>query len=899
MSNPDWTRVRPILEELLELSPEERERRLAELCGRDEELAGEVRRLLLMEEELESNQQADVLGDTAFQRLFAHGEGPRPGAEQAGYRIERELGAGGMGQVYEALQANPERVVALKVLAPSMVTERHVARFREEARFLARLQHPGIAQVYDAGIWTDSAGNATPYFAMEFVPGARTLNQYGLERGLSLRDRVALFVRVCEAVHHGHTKGILHRDLKPGNILVGEDGNPKVIDYGVARAMNLEETLTADLTRTGEVLGTIRYMSPEQVQGLPLDARSDVYTLGVVLYEFLCDQLPYPTTRQDLASIAVAILGVQPLRPGVLNPGVRGDLEWVLMRALEKEPERRYPTAAALAEDLNRYLDHKPLSAGPPSTVYRIRKFVLRNPLAVGASILLVVGLSVGAAAVLHMYIRSGEERVRRELEAQHREAAQASLLTSIRSLSPEEGTQVRVDMMLESASESAGQSFAGDSLGEIECRTAITSSYLGLGLFELAEEEARLALQIAKETLEPHDPRLVKLRTQVSTALYSQGKDEEALRLSEELLERMLATVGEEHVATAQARAMLGDLRVSVQGDLVSGERLLRQALEVLAPSLGEESLAVLNVESKLANCLSIQGRSEQSLALHARVREILVRTRGPSDFQTILFGLDEATALAAIGHHQEALALAESLYEMLSRDLVERHPMRLRTTAALAQFLLEADQAEGALELLQPIQELMAEVWGPVHHETLKARSILARALEACGEAEFALKLRRETLVEARATLGERSPKLLPFLAGLGQALLRAGELDAGFEYLEESLEIGQEIFGADHPDILSMQIDVGDDYGRHGQPGKALEKALLVRSLLEGRADADPYLMASAQMLEGKCLVVLDRKQEASAPLREALDYFRVELGPESRVTLEVQRFLGYAE
>jgi serine/threonine protein kinase len=313
------------------------------------------------------------------------------------YQVERLLAEGGMGTVYEAFQEHPRRAVALKVIRHGPASESAVRRFTYEWQVLGRLQHPGIAQIYDAGIHGgDGPRGGFPYFAMEYVRGARNLIEYCESRGLGRRARIELFIRVCEAVSHGHQRGVIHRDLKPGNILVSSDGQPKVIDFGVARAIDTDQTLTTVQTMAGQVVGTVQYMSPEQAAAHPeeVDTRSDVYSLGVVLYELLCRQLPYDISVTPLPQAIRLIQEVPPRRPSTVERRLRGDLETIVLKAMEKDRQRRYQSVGELARDLRRYLDREPIMARPPSPLYQWTRFVQRHRGVSAAAVVALIGLA-------------------------------------------------------------------------------------------------------------------------------------------------------------------------------------------------------------------------------------------------------------------------------------------------------------------------------------------------------------------------------------------------------------------------------------------------------------------------------------------------------------------------
>jgi eukaryotic-like serine/threonine-protein kinase len=292
------------------------------------------------------------------------------------YRILRRHGEGGMGTVFEAEQDNPRRTVALKVIRAGFASREFVDRFKHEAQILARLQHPGIAQVFDAGM----SEEGHPYFAMEFIHGV-PLDEFVRGRGLDARACLELVCRVCDAVQHAHDKGIVHRDLKPANVMVDESGQPKILDFGVAHVSAADLLTTPGQTRTGQLLGTLNYMSPEQLSARPsgLDGRSDVYTLGVILFELLARRLPYRLDQLPAHEVARVIEQEEPSRLGSIDKFYRGDVEIIVAKALEKDKARRYATAGDLASDIRRHLRGEPILARPASALYQIGKFARRH----------------------------------------------------------------------------------------------------------------------------------------------------------------------------------------------------------------------------------------------------------------------------------------------------------------------------------------------------------------------------------------------------------------------------------------------------------------------------------------------------------------------------------------
>ena len=333
------------------------------------------------------------------------------------YRIIRLIGEGGMGAVYEAEQEQSRRTVALKIIKPGFVNPELLRRFEMESQALGRLQHPGIAQIYEAGA-ADTGFGLQPYFAMEFIKG-RTLSEYVAEHSLKTRERLEIFAKVADAVHHAHQRGLIHRDLKPGNILVDETGQPKILDFGVARATDSDSQATMQ-TDLGQLVGTLAYMSPEQVMADPnaLDTRSDVYALGVILYELLAGRLPY-TISKDLHETIMAIRETDPSRLSAVNRTYRGDIETIVAKALEKDKTRRYASAAEMAADIGRYLRDEPIIARPPTASYQLKKFTRRNkPLVFAAGTIFVVMIAATVVSLREAVVaRRAEQTAKTALE--------------------------------------------------------------------------------------------------------------------------------------------------------------------------------------------------------------------------------------------------------------------------------------------------------------------------------------------------------------------------------------------------------------------------------------------------------------------------------------------------
>ena len=407
---PSWEEISRVFERVAEAAPARRREMLDELCAGDGALRREVESLLAAEQSSPDLflEDADLLGFVEAPRSLEE-VGLRSGGTFAGYEILELVAEGGMGAVFRARQETPSREVALKALRPGLASESLLKRFDQEVRVLGNLEHEGIARIHDAGVQ-----DGVPFFVMEFVHGVSVTAD---ARGKSREERIDVFLRICGAVQFAHERGVVHRDLKPANILVDERGAPRVLDFGVARVTDGELRAITQSTIAGQLVGTLAYMSPEQAAGArdAVDARADVYALGVILYELLAGRRPLAVDDTTIPEAVRMICDRDPTLLGEIDPSLKGDLETIAAKALEKEPARRYASAAALADDLRRSLEHRPIHARPPSTMDQLRKFARRNRALVAGVDATIVTLTIGVIVAANLAIIAGDERDRAE----------------------------------------------------------------------------------------------------------------------------------------------------------------------------------------------------------------------------------------------------------------------------------------------------------------------------------------------------------------------------------------------------------------------------------------------------------------------------------------------------
>ena len=602
-----------------------------------------------------------------------------------------------MGTVYKAEQDAPRRIVALKVIKPGVLSPDHLHRFGRETEVLGRLKHPGIAQIYDAGT---AAGGHTPFFAMEYVAG-RPLTRYAEAAQLDTSARLTLLAQVADAVHHAHQRGVIHRDLKPSNILVDETGQPKILDFGIARVTDSDVQATLQ-TSAGEVVGTLPYMSPEQIAADPLelDTRSDVYALGVILYELLARRLPIDVSRRNLTEAARAITDDEPAPLREADTTLDGDVERIVTKALEKQKNERYQSAADLAADIRRYLADEPIAARPLTALYQLRKFTRRHRALVGGAAATLAALVVGLVATGYFMFEARAERDRAEQEATKAVAINDFLQETLGSANPYEGTGREVSVLdaLGVATEKINESFADQPEIRAAVAHTIGSTYRDLGEIDRAEPLLRSALEIRKGLFaDPYRDVLESLNALGELFYYKRDTDA-AEALWREALEIGRSLFGETHADVAEMLNNLGIIQ-RIRDDYPAAEAMLQEALAIQRSLFGDVHEEVANTLGNLATVHLAQSDYVAAEPLLRNALDISRTALGADHVQVGLFQRDLGATLMRLQRHVEAEEFLSRAYALLQTELGDYQETR-RTVSFLVELYEAWDKPDQAAE-------------------------------------------------------------------------------------------------------------------------------------------------------------------------------------------------------
>jgi len=641
-----------------------------------------------------------------------------------------------MGDVWLAEQTHPvHRQVALKVIKAGMDTAQVVARFEAERQALALMSHPAIAQVFDAG----ATPQGRPFFAMEYVHG-EAITSYCNRHRLTTRQRINLFLEVCDGVQHAHQKGIIHRDLKPSNILVTlQDDHPvpKIIDFGVAKATTQHLTERTLYTELGVLIGTPEYMSPEQAEmtGLDIDTRTDVYALGVILYELLAGVLPFdgkslreksldeirrtiretdparPSTRlTSLGLEAAAVAETRRTDPTRLSNQLRGDLDSITMKALEKDRTRRYGSASDLAADLRRHLEHVPVLASPPSTLYRVKKFVRRHHAGVAAAAALVVLLVAFATTMAVQASRIARERDRANSEAEAAKHVSDFLVGLFKISDPSEtlGNTLTAREVLDKGAQQIEKTLVGQPAVQARLEVTIGTVYTSLGMYRAAEPLLLHAVTTVRRSPGPNDPETLIALNALANLYWYSGRYPEAEPLYAEIVNARRRVLGEQHPDTLRAQFDLAST-YSREERWEETERLYLHILEAQRRVLGEEHFDTIQTLGNVASLYWRMGRYAQSLPLATRAAALQRRVSGPDHPRTFEQMHNVATTYDRLQQYDEAESMYRQTIDGKGRVLGVAHPSSVLTVLRYAQMLQTQRRYSDAEEQLLAIERTL----------------------------------------------------------------------------------------------------------------------------------------------------------------------------------------------
>jgi eukaryotic-like serine/threonine-protein kinase len=902
MTTQPWERVKELLHQAMQLPPEERARFLDRACPSDDALRAEVESLLTADENVRSS-----FMQSGFMQSAPPGADPiAVVALEAGqifaerFQLVRRLGEGGMGQVWLAEQTSPvRRQVAIKLIKAGMYDEAVVQRFQAERQSLAIMDHPAIAKVFDAG----TTPQGQPYFVMEYVPGL-PITEYCDQKKLKIRERLELFIQACEGVQHAHQKAIIHRDLKPANILVVEvDGKPvpRIIDFGLAKATTSPIADESLFTQLGHFVGTPGYMSPEQADpNVPdIDTRTDVYSLGVVLYVLLAGLQPFETPQRQKQPLdewlrklreeeppspsakvsadrnsSTATAEARGTEPRQLVSLLRGDLDWITMKALEKNRARRYGAPSEQAADIRRYLNHEPVVARPASAGYRLRKYARRHRVAVGVAaglVLLLAAFSVVQALQLR--------RITLERDRANRERDRASRITDfmtgmfkVSDPSEARGNSVTAREILDKASNDMGTGLAKDPEVQSQMMQVMATTYTNLGLYPRAHELAKRALDARQALHGPDDPKTLESMTQLGWILDREGHYADAEKLERQALAGDRRVLGPEDPLTLET---MDDLAFIMEGlgHPEDTEKLEREVIEIATRRQGPESTQTLQSMNRLGIALFDQGRYADAEKEYRQLLEVTRRVLGPDHPRSLSAMNNLSLALVSEGRYTEAEPLSRQVLATYGRVFVPKHRNTVSANQALVKILTAEGHLADAEKLARENLAIQSRTLGPEHPHTLLSECVLADLLFREGRVHEAEQLQREALAAQVRVLGPNSADTLVSQNSLAGTLIAEGQYAEAEKLARDTYEVQVRTLGPQDSDTLKTLQLLGTalaDSHRYPEASKLFRDTIGKDSSSGGQGNGWPLWYSFA------CVAVAaDRPDDALQYLHEAIN------------------------
>jgi serine/threonine protein kinase/tetratricopeptide (TPR) repeat protein len=863
-----------ILDAALALPPAQRPVYLDRVCAANPSLRQLVEGLLLAHEHALAREPGNTCppGPTVVVQASPL---EKPGDRIGRYKLLQQIGEGGWGVVYMADQEEPvRRRVALKVIKPGMDTKQVLARFEAERQALALMDHPNIAKVHDGG----ATDNGRPYFVMELVRGIK-ITDYCDQHQLPTAKRLELFISVCKAIQHAHQKGIIHRDIKPSNILVtlhdpDSSGVPKVIDFGIAKATEQRLTDKTLFTALDQFIGTPAYMSPEQAEmsGLDIDTRSDIYSLGVLLYELLTGKTPFDAKEMAAAGvegIRRLIRERDPLKPSTrlrtlpaaeqttvarcrqLDPPrlihlVRGDLDWIVMKCLEKDRTRRYETANGLAHDIERHLRDEPITARPPSRRYQFQKLVRRNKFAFAAAGTVLAALVLGLGLAIWQFLEKSKAYQQTKIEAAKARQVAQFLKNMLAGVGPSAALGRDTAMLreiLDKTTDRVGKDLKDQPQVEAELLHTLGQVYRLLGQSRLAENLLRQAVAIRTKEFGRNHPDVAASLDNLALALQEQGKFVEAERMHREALLIRRTLLGEAHPDVAASLNNLG-LVLWKEGKFVEAEAIQRQALALKKKVFGDEHPDVAVSINNIA--LDLEGEGKLSEAEGTQREALRMRRKLLGDPHP-----DVAASLNNLGlvlwkeaRLAESEAVQREALEMKKRLFGTEHAEVAASINNLAILLQEQGKLAEAEAAHREALNMRKKVRGPRHAEVASSLNNLALVLQEQGRLVEAETMQREAMVMQENLLGEH-PYLASSLDNLAMMLRDQGKLAEAETFERKALAMRKKLLGEEHPDVAGSLDNLAlilQDRGMLAEAEANECSALLMRKELLGNEHPD---------------------------------------------------------
>jgi eukaryotic-like serine/threonine-protein kinase len=818
------------------------------------------------------------------------------------WRTIRLLGRGGMGAVYLASREDGqfEQKVALKVLRDGIEGDDAHRRFLEERRILAGLEHPNIARLLDGGI----AADGRPYFALEHVAGDR-IDDWCDARNLGLRERLRLFIDVCGAVQHAHGQLVVHRDLKPANILVTQEGRVKLLDFGIAR-MLVAQDAPADRTRTAMQWLTPEYASPEQVRRDPITTASDVYALGVVLYELLSGRRPHDLAGRTPAEIERVLTESEPTRPSTactgdpavasevdaagiararsiqpahLRRALEGDLDTIVLHALRREPDRRYATVAQFAEDIERHLEALPVRARPATAGYRAGKFVRRHRVGVAAAAVIVLSLVAGVGSTTWQAMRAeeqariaGEQRDLARVEASKADRVSDFLIDLFQISDPGQarGNDITARALLDQGASRISTDLAAEPAVQATMMDVIGRVYTNLGLYDDAESLLRTSLELRRGAA---DADVASSLTDLGTLLWLRGRYDEAEPMLREALDlQKHAPQSTDHLAGALNN--MGAL-LHKKGDLEGAADYYGQAIEARRADPSDDRAALASNIVNLGAVMAAMGRFDEADSLYRSALAIQREASGDVH-PAVADNLNNlGTLLVARGRYDEATKVLREALETRRTLYGEHHPLVAQSLNNLAAVLERTGDLDAAEPLYRQSLELKREELGNEHPAIATSLNNLGLVLLRKGNTGEAEPLLRESLAIRRKVYGAKHPVVATALHNLGTLDEAKGDSAAAERDYREALEMRRATLGPTHTDVATTDLSLALLLQERGNPRGAeplLRDALAIRTQAFG---ANDWRVALTAATLGTSLSRLGRQSSADSVLRSAYD------------------------